>query len=208
MPERPTSPWTRLPPRDEKSGDTNIVVETPRGSQHKFTLNREAGVFELSTTLPSGSVFPYDFGFIPGTLGDDGDPLDVLILMDQPAFAGCLVKARLIGVIEADQTEDGETARNDRLIAVAAGSHTHAATESLKGLGAVLEDIERFFVNYCRAHGKTFTPLGIRGPRRAAKLLVEGAKRAERQRPASPAGRTRVRKHPKGRARPSARTAS
>jgi inorganic pyrophosphatase len=79
-------------------------------------------------------VFPFDFGSIPGTVAADGDPLDVLVLMDEPAFVGCLIQARLLGVIEAEQTEAGKTERNDRLIAVASESHTHASLKSLKKL--------------------------------------------------------------------------
>src|SRR4028119_2143117 len=101
-------------------------VETPEGSRNKFDFDEELGLFKLGGVLPAGAVFPFDFGFVPATRGGDGDPLDVLVLMDEPAFVGCLVPARLIGVIEAEQTErDGETARNDRLIAVAANSHAH-----------------------------------------------------------------------------------
>ncbi|MDQ6860764.1 MAG: inorganic diphosphatase [Verrucomicrobiota bacterium] len=97
-------------------------------------------LFELSGVLPAGAVFPYDFGFIPQTRGGDGDPLDVLILMDEPAFTGCLVETRLLGVIEADQTENGETTRTDRLIAVAANSRTN---EHLKTLGDPNENMVR-----------------------------------------------------------------
>src|SRR6185295_2455954 len=94
-------------------------------------------------------VFPFDFGFIPQTRGEDGDVLDALLLMDEPTFVGCLVQARLIGVVEAEQTEEGETMRNDRLIAVAAESHNHSEVESLSQLNDyLLDEIEHFFVSY------------------------------------------------------------
>src|SRR5262249_2243810 len=93
---------------DKDSGDLQVIVETPRNSRNKFKFDEETGLFELGSVLPAGAVFPYDFGFLPGTLAPDGDPLDVLLLMDASAFPGCRVRARLIGVIEAEQIEDGK----------------------------------------------------------------------------------------------------
>ena len=82
-------------------GLVNVIIETPRGSQNKFDFDPKLGVFTLSKTLPMGTVFPFDFGFIPQTLGQDGDPLDVLVIMDEPAYPGCLIHTRLLGVLEA-----------------------------------------------------------------------------------------------------------
>src|SRR3989440_1956062 len=114
-----------LPAFDPESGDLNVVVETPRGSRNKFKFEEDSGLFVLGGALGVGLSFPFDFGFVPSTEGEDGDPLDVLVLMDEPAFCGCLVRCRLIGVIEAEQTEKGKTERNDRLIAVASKSRNH-----------------------------------------------------------------------------------
>jgi inorganic pyrophosphatase len=98
--------------------------------------------------------------------------------MDEPAFTGCLVPSRLIGVIEAEQTEKGKTMRNDRLIAVAANSHTHTHVRSLNDLNKTLvEQIEQFFVSYNEAKGKKFKPLGRFGSRKAAQLVKDGIKR-------------------------------
>ncbi len=156
--------------------DLNAIIETPKGSRNKFNYDEELELFKLGGVLPVGAVFPFDFGFIPSTLGGDGDPLDVLLLMDEPAFPGCLVEARLLGVIEAEQTEeDGETTRNDRLIAVASNSRTHKHVRSLDALHAsMLEEIEHFFVSYNTIKGKEFKPLGHFGPTRAHKLITEG----------------------------------
>lgn len=130
--------------------------------------------------LPTGAVFPYDFGFIPNTRGGDGDPLDVLVLMDEPVFTGCLVRSRLLGVIEAEQTEKGETERNDRLIAVASKSRTNSDLQSLTDLNRkLLEEIEHFFISYNEVKGKKFKPLGRYGPERARKL-VQRSKRKKR----------------------------
>ncbi|MEP6936559.1 MAG: inorganic diphosphatase [Chthoniobacterales bacterium] len=118
------------------------------------------------------------------TRGEDGDALDVLVLMDKPAFAGCLVTARLLGVIEAEQTERaGDKQRNDRLIAVAANSHNHGHLATLADLNTKLVDeIEHFFVSYNDAKGKKFKPLGRFGPGRAVELVEKGAEEAKTKR--------------------------
>src|SRR5918993_2443763 len=116
--------------------ELNVVIETPKGSRNKYEYDEKLGLFKLGGVLPAGASFPFDFGFIPSTLGGDGDPLDVLVLMDEPAFAGCLVITRLIGVVEAEQTErDGETTRNDRLVGVAAESRLLGRVRTLEALG-------------------------------------------------------------------------
>src|ERR1051325_7710078 len=81
----------------------NAIIETPRGSRNKYKYDERTGLFKISKVLPAGAAFPYDFGFIPNALAEDGDPLDVLILMDEPAYPGCLIPARAIGVLEAEQ---------------------------------------------------------------------------------------------------------
>ena len=172
------SPYARLGAYDDKSGNLNVIIETPKGNRNKFDYDEELGLFKLGGVLPAGAVFPYDFGFIPSTLGGDGDPLDVLVLMDETAFTGCLVPARLIGVIEADQTEDGKTTRNDRLIAVVANSRNHQDVHDLGDIGGnLVEEIEHFFVSYNDAKGKKFAPLGRSGAERARELVEEGIER-------------------------------
>jgi inorganic pyrophosphatase len=171
-----------LPPFDAESGNLNVVVETPRGCRNKYGFDFDLGCYKLKSVLPHGAVFPFDFGSIPGTVGDDGDPLDVLLLMDDPVFAGCLVEARLLGVIEAEQTEQGKTERNDRLIAVAAKSPTHDSMKSLlKTEQTLIGEIEHFFVSYNAARGKEFVPIGRKGPV-TARRLVE-AQRQRRKKP-------------------------
>jgi inorganic pyrophosphatase len=150
----------------------SVVIETPRGNRNKFKFDEKAGRFCLGSVLPAGLSFPYDFGFVPGTKAPDGDPLDVLLLMDEPAFPGCLVHARVIGVLEAEQTEDGETVRNDRIIAVAESAHDYADFHSLKDINHnLLKELERFFISYNETRGKKFRLLAARGPRRACNLI-------------------------------------
>lgn len=168
----------KLPPFDEESKNYNVIIETPKNSRSKYNYEHDTGLFSLGGVLAAGHSFPFDFGFIPNTLGGDGDPLDVLVLMDEPAFTGCLVRARLIGVIEADQTErDGTTTRNDRLIAVSESSHEHQHIKSINDLSETLiDDIEHFFISYNDAKGKKFAPLGRFAGQKAKKLVDEGIK--------------------------------
>jgi inorganic pyrophosphatase len=167
----------KLSPFDKESGYVNVIIDTPKGSRNKFKFDDRLGLFRLGGRLPVGSVFPFDFGYFPSTQGGDGDPLDVLILMDEPAFTGCLVAAKLIGVIEANQTEDGATARNDRLIAVAADSRNHSHIRFLGDLNSnLVHEIEQFFVSYNETKGKRFELLGRIGPEGAIDLVKSAAK--------------------------------
>ena len=138
----------------------NTIIETPRGSRNKFTYMPELGLFRLGKQLPAGAVFPFDFGFVPSTLAGDGDPLDVLVLLDAPTFPGCLVYARLVGVMHARETQrSGRTVDNPRLIAVASKSGEHHDVTSIKDLAeATVDDIGHFFVSYKEAAGKRFEP--------------------------------------------------
>lgn len=169
----------QIGPIDTESGTLNVVIETPRGHRNKYSFDHELGLFRLGGVLTAGAVFPFDFGFLPGTLAADGDPLDVLVLMDESAFPGCLIPARLLGAIEAEQTErDGETMRNDRLIAVADRDPLYGEARSLAAIGdTVVKQIEHFFVSYNEAAGKRFTPLRRAGVRAAQALIRDGERR-------------------------------
>src|SRR4051812_21943183 len=174
------TPVIRLPAYDKEEKCWNVVIETPKGARNKFKYDTAHGVFMLSGVLPAGASFPNDFGFLPQTLGEDGDPLDVLLLMDEPAFCGCLIPARLIGVIEAKQTEDGKTTRNDRLIAVSTECRNWADCKSIKNLNDnLLHEIQHFFVQYNDARGKKFKVVGVGGPGRAEKIARAGMKEFE-----------------------------
>lgn len=156
-----------------------VVIETPKGSRNKYACDEEEHAFTLKKVLPAGMVFPYDFGFVPGTRGGDGDPLDVLVLMDEPAFAGCRVPVRVIGVIEAMHVEGRQRERNDRVIAVATVNHAYAAVTELRDLpDQLLTEVEAFFVNYSRLEGREYRVLGRYGSRRAqATIRRAGAAR-------------------------------
>jgi inorganic pyrophosphatase len=169
MPHTASSAIDRIEPFvPDAEGEVHVVIDTPRGSRNKVKWDEKYGVFKLSHVLTAGAVFPFDFGFVPGTHAPDGDALDVLVLAEEPVFAGCLVPARLVGVIDAEQTEDGKTLRNDRLLAVAAASRLYGAVRELSDLPAtLLAEIEQFFVNYNQMRGHVFKPIGRRGAEQA-----------------------------------------
>jgi inorganic pyrophosphatase len=157
-----------------------VIIDTPKGSRNKFAYDAAYGLFTLDGVLPAGAVFPFDFGYVPATRGGDGDPLDVLVLMDEPTFVGCLVLVRLIGVIEADQTEHGQTTRNDRLLAVAVKSRNHQDVQALDQLSAnLVVEIEHFFVSYNQVKDKQFMPRGRFGVERAQQVVAAGIARHE-----------------------------
>ena len=169
---------------DEEKELWRVVIETPKGSHNKYKFDEKLRLFILNGVLPEGMSFPYDFGFLPSTIGEDGDPLDVLLLMDEPAFCGCVVPSRLIGVIEAQQTEkDGTSERNDRLVAVPIKARDYSDCKSVKDLNEHRTDeIQQFFVSYNRIHDKKFKLLGLHGPARAQTLAQTGMKEFAKRR--------------------------
>jgi len=179
---------TRLQPIDKKDNLLQVIIETPAGSRNKFAFDPDQGIFTLKAVLPAGMIFPWEFGFLPRTLAPDGDPIDVLLLMDEPAFPGIAVLARLIGVIEGEQIEkkrDGskKTIRNDRLVAVADANHMYANVRRLKDLPARwVKELEEFFVHYHSLEGKQYRLLGLKGPDAAMKL-IRNAQKAARKKP-------------------------
>src|SRR3954471_5483315 len=140
-----------------------VVIETPKGSRNKFAFDPEERVFELKKVLPAGMTFPYDFGFVPSTIADDGDPTDVFVLMDEPAFPGCVLSCRPIGVIEGEQKSKKGKERNDRIIAVEKDAHGFAGVKTTDDMGNKLEkELEEFFVNYHKLTGKEYRVLAMK----------------------------------------------
>jgi inorganic pyrophosphatase len=165
-----------------KSRTLDVVIETPRRSRNKFAFDESSKIFRLTKVLPAGYSFPYDFGFIPGTEAPDGDPLDVLVLMDEPTFPGCVVSVRLLGAFEAEQTEKGKTTRNDRLIAVAQEARDYAQLRSLKDIESNLrKELEHFFVTYHQTRGVKYKILNVCGPTHAASLIQNGKRKKSRK---------------------------
>ena len=167
-----------LKPVDKSDGLLQVIIETPKGSRNKFAFDEKQKIFTLKKVLPAGMTFPYDFGFLPRTLAPDGDPIDVLLLMDEPAFPGIAVRARLIGIIEGEQTDGKKKIRNDRLIAVAEMNHEYAHIRKLADLPRqFVHELEEFFVNYHRLQGKQYKLLGCKDTS-VAMRMIQKAKHA------------------------------
>jgi inorganic pyrophosphatase len=157
------------------------VVECSRGERCKFAYDPARECFELKRLLPAGMSFPLDFGFIPSTRAEDGDPLDIMLINDVPLPMGVVCPVRLVGVIEADQTEDGKTVRNDRLLGVATCSLQFSGVQTYDDLGdAFLETLTEFWTHYERLRGVGFKVLTLADGGEAAKrvrdLSVEGSR--------------------------------
>jgi inorganic pyrophosphatase len=171
---------------DAKTRQCKAIIETPKGRRNKFGYDPDYETFDLKFVLPYGLVFPFDFGFIPSTLAPDGDPLDIMILMEEPAHVGCLVDVRVIGVIEAQQDEDGKKKANHRLIGVALRSYANGEIQSLDEVPKyILDQVEEFFRAYNKLRGKEFEITGRQGPEGAAALVAQAmaASRKSRKRP-------------------------
>jgi inorganic pyrophosphatase len=153
-----------------KGKEIKVIIETPKGSRNKYAFDQEEKVFALKKVLPSGMAFPYDFGFVPSTLAEDGDPVDVLVLMDEPAFPGCLV-------IQGKQGKGKKSERNDRLVAVETGNHAWSEIDHVDDLGKqFVKELEEFFVNYHALSGKEYRIVGLKGPGAARKCIAQGVK--------------------------------
>jgi len=166
-----------LNPFSVDKGLLRVVIETPKGSRNKFAFNDDERIFELKKVLPAGMTFPYDFGFVPSTKADDGDPVDVLVLMDEPAFAGCALSCRLIGVIQGEQGDKKKKKkiRNDRIVAIEQDAHSWADIKTIDDLGQEFcRELEEFFVNYHNLSGEQYKVLGIKGPGQALQLVKSG----------------------------------
>lgn len=177
------SAWDALPTWDD-DGRVLAVVEATSQSRSKFKYEPRLGVFVLHAVLPTGTSFPHSFGFIPGTLGEDGDPLDVLLLTDEPPPVGAVVPCRLVAALEAEQREEKKKpVRNDRLLAVADKSERYRQCSKRSDLDpTALDRISDFFRFYHREQGKNFEPLGWKGASTAQALLKEGVKARQKKR--------------------------
>ena len=159
-----------------------VIIETPKGSRNKYAFDPDERIFSLTKVLPAGMEFPYDFGFVPSTKAGDGDPLDALVLMDEPAFPGCRLACRPVGIIEGEEGDKKDAERNDRIVCVEKGNHSYTHVRHIDDLGKAFEkELEGFFVNYHQLSGKRYRILGIRGPARARRQVKACRKAAGRR---------------------------
>src|SRR5258705_12743833 len=148
------------------------VVETPRGSTCKLDFDPELRLFTLAKPLMAGLTYPYDWGFIPSTKAQDGDPLDVLVIHDARTYPGVVLRCRPVGILEVEQTSKGKKERNDRVFAVPDRSPLETDLRDIRKLPSHAHDeLELFFRATNALENKELKFLGWHGPTRAAKAI-------------------------------------
>ena len=179
--ERDMNDISQLPHElDRKKRQCRAIIETPKGRRTKFKYENDSGLFSLSKVLPQGFSFPFDFGFVPSTIAEDGDPADVIVLMEEPAHVGCLLQVRLLGAIKIVQTEDGKKTPNDRLVAVPVQSQEFAKVQTLDDLRSNLtEEVADFLALYNKNSDLQDEVTGTCGPEEAMDLLEKAARQFE-----------------------------
>jgi inorganic pyrophosphatase len=185
MATNPTQGLLDLPAR-HPDGGFYLVVETPRGCPSKLKFEPDLGVFTLSRMLTAGTVYPHDWGYIPGTLGPDGDPVDAFLLGAGGTFPGLVVRARPIGLLQVEQSEKGRKFRNDRLLFLPWEPTLKMPFKDVSELRkGEKEEIERFFRHAAAGTGKTLRYLGWRGPKAAESEIKRGQARLRARRRAA-----------------------
>lgn len=146
-----------LIPAQPKPGVINVLIEIPGGSKNKYEFDKDLNAFALDRVLYSSVKYPYDYGFIPNTLADDGDPLDGMVLMDEPTFPGCVIPARPIGYLEMIDGGD----RDEKILCVPDKDPRYAHVKSLEDIASHrLDEIAEFFRSYKNLEKKVTEILG------------------------------------------------
>jgi inorganic pyrophosphatase len=160
---------TQIPLGDKAPQVVNVVIEIPRGSGNKYELDKDTGAIFLDRVQPTTMKQPYDYGFLPQTLGDDGDPLDAMIVIDEPLYPGVVVPSRVIGVMY--MVDDGEN--DEKLICVADDDKHHEHVQSVDELGGhVKKKVEHYFAHYKDLQDKEVKITGW-GDKAEAYALIE-----------------------------------
>jgi inorganic pyrophosphatase len=158
-------------------GDVNVVVETPRGSRAKLAFDPKLEAFTLAKSLLVGLTYPHDWGFVPSTKADDGDPIDVMVIHDAATFPGLVVSCSVIGVLQIEQRTGEKAERNDRLFAVPRRSHSERGLTDVRELSRSMQDeLEKFFIATDELESKQLQILGWKGPKAAAQAIKRAAK--------------------------------
>jgi inorganic pyrophosphatase len=170
-------------PSFSDEGDLHVVIETPRGSRAKLDYDPKLRAFTLSKSLLAGLSYPYDWGFIPATAAEDGDPLDVMVIHQAATFPGLVLTCKIIGVLQVEQRSKGKKPkRNDRLFAVPKASHAEKDLSDVRDLtGAMREELEKFFIATDELEDKQLKILRWKGPKAALKAIKQAGKAWQQQ---------------------------
>ena len=155
----------------------HAVIETPRGSHAKLKFDPKLGVFTLAKPLLAGLTYPYDWGFIPSTKADDGDPLDVMVIHDAATYPGLVLKCKPIGVLELEQSSGGKAERNDRLFVLPDRSPFEGDLRDIRHLPKrAIAELEKFFETTDALEAKKLKFLGWHGPQKAIRAIKKASK--------------------------------
>ncbi len=168
----------KLPVAGDAPHSIRCIVETPQGSHAKLRYDPEAKLFALSKELVIGLTYPYDWGFIPSTIGEDGDPTDVMLLHDVATYPGLMICASLVGVLLVTDLKNGKTTPNPRLFAVPVGAHREDDIDDVRELSKrTRKELERFFKQTGALESKEVEVGEWEGPNRAREILDADAAR-------------------------------
>lgn len=171
MPRPHFHPWHDIPTGRQAPDSVTAVIEIPTNERNKYELDKELGIFRLDRVLYSAVHYPGDYGFLPRTLGDDGDPLDILVLTTIPVFVGCLVEARPVGLFHL--VDSGQA--DEKVLAMPLGD---PYSDGIHDLGDVpahyLREVEHFFAVYKSLEGKNTETRGFEGADAARRAIVRG----------------------------------
>jgi len=164
----PFNTWHDLLPGASPPDQLNAIVEIPRGSRNKYELDKQTGLFKFDRLLYSAVHYPGDYGFIPRTLADDGDPLDVLVMTTEPTFSGCLVPVRPLGVFEMRD----EKGLDEKILAVPLEDPLYAEYAGLDDVAShFLREVEHFFEIYKELEGVRTSVLGWKELARSREVI-------------------------------------
>ena len=157
-------------PAQPKTGLINILIEIPAGSKNKYEFDKNLNAFALDRVLYASVQYPCDYGFIPNTLADDGDPLDGMVFMDQPTFPGCVITARPIGMLEMIDGGD----RDEKILCVPDKDPRYSQVKSLQDVAQHrLDEIAEFFKTYKNLEKKVTEILGWKDADQVSSLIEE-----------------------------------
>lgn len=160
-----------------EEGDVHAVIETPRGSHVKLSYEPKLKAFVLRKSLLAGLTYPHDWGFVPSTKADDGDPLDIMVIHEGTTYPGVVVVCRIIGILQVEQKSKNKSERNDRLFAAPVRSHSEHALTDVRDLSRpIQQELEKFFIATDELEDKKLKVLGWAGPKQALAAITRAAK--------------------------------
>jgi inorganic pyrophosphatase len=163
-----------LDPGNHAPEIVRVIVEIPKNAANKYEYDKQLGVFKLDRALYSPMHYPGDYGFIPGTLADDNDPMDVLVLVDEPSFPGCLIEVRPVGILNMTDREEGD----QKILAVPNHNPRYDQIHTIDQVFPhVRREIEHFFAIYKELEGRVTQAQGWGGPIEARRAIVESRNR-------------------------------